>query len=219
MNTRTLAGLLLVLPLAAGCASRTAPFNDMDKAQITVLRLQGQEPPPAATPATPGATPGAFPGIPGLPPEWQNAANQAAQGLQQMIPPGILPPGLIPGANPGANPANPAPQAQAPRFEGFIIVAQMPLTDDKTKNDLLDVFGHESSFNTNRGNCFVPGFGVSMQRPNQPPVDLLVSFQCNQAMGNGFRWPYQANGFTPDTRDKLQKIYEKLFGPLPPSGA
>ena len=52
----SLTGLLVVLPLAAGCASRTAPFNEMDQAQITVLRLQGQEPTPqpVAQPAAAG---------------------------------------------------------------------------------------------------------------------------------------------------------------------
>lgn len=198
------------LALATGCAGRTAPFNEMDQAQITVLRLQPQEPPPQqAQPGVPG-----FPQIPGVPPEWQNMANQAMQGAQQMIPPGLIPPGLIP--NQPMQPQQPPPQ----RFEGFIVVAQMPLTDQGLRDQILDIFGHESSFNTQAGQCFAPGMGVSMVNPNQPqgapPVDLLISLACNQAKGNGFRWPYPENGFTPDTHDKLSKIYEKLWGPVPP---
>ena len=52
---RYFAGLSLLLPLAIGCAGRTAPFNEMDQAQITVLRLSQA---PAPTPVTPAATSG-----------------------------------------------------------------------------------------------------------------------------------------------------------------
>jgi hypothetical protein len=210
---RALAGLTLLVPFAFGCAGRTAPFDDMDKAQITVLRLQGQEPPPAA----PVAQPGAAPLIPGIPPELQAAGQQILNQVGSALPPGLLPPGLIPGVGqPAAAPAPPPP----PRFKGFILLTQMPLTDETVKEELLDVFGSEDSFNAQRGNCFFPGMGVSMVRPNgQPPVELLISLSCNQAMGDGFRWPYPANGFTPESSQKLTKIYEKLWGPVPPGGA
>ena len=86
-SLRTFLGLaLLVAPLSAGCASRTAPFDRIeDQAQITVLRLTAPPPPAAATPA---ATPGALPGIPGLPipPEMQAAGQQLLQGLGQAAP-------------------------------------------------------------------------------------------------------------------------------------
>lgn len=208
--------LLVLLPLAAGCASRTAPFNEMDQAQITVLRLQGQEvqqptPQPAAT--APSL-------IPGLPPDLQAMGQQAAQAINQALP-GLIPPGLIPGQP--AQPVQPA-QPPQPRFKNFVILASMPLADESVKNELLDIFGSESSFQADRGNCFFPGMGVSMQRAPQanqapqPPVELLISLSCNQAMGDGFRWPHPTNGFTPDTHQRLTKIFEKLWGPVP-SGA
>jgi hypothetical protein len=215
---RTLAALAVVLPCAAGCASRTAPFDQLDKAQITVLRLQGQEvaqpTPVATTPTTPSLLP---PGL--LPPGMEQAGQQVLQGIQQALPPGILPPGLIPGTTPTPTTQ---PQAQLPRFKGFVILAQMPLTDEETRDELLDIFGDEDSFSANRGNCFFPGMGLSMQNTQAPggaPVELLVSLSCNQAMGDGFRWPYPVNGFTPETHQRLTKVYEKLWGPVPPSGA
>jgi hypothetical protein len=203
-----LAAFTLMLPLAVGCAARTAPFNDMDKAQITVLRLSPPPPPVAAV-----GQPGGAPLIPGIPPELQQMGNQILQGAQAVLPPGILPPGLIPGA--GGTPLAPQ-QPPPPMFKGFAIVAQQPLMDDKMKDELLDVFGHEDSFSAQRGNCFTPGMGVTMARPSAPPVELLISFACNQAVGDGFKWPYPNNGFTPDTSQKLQAIYQKLWGPVPP---
>lgn len=208
-TTRTLAGFaFLVLPLATGCASRTAPFDDMDQAQITVMRLQGQEAPPVATPQ-----PGAAPLIPGIPPELQAMGQQAMQGLQQILPPGILPPGLIPGQ------ATPAPVVPAqPRFKQYVILgAPVQLTDEELRDELLDVFGDEDSFSAERGNCFYPGMGISIAGTKNPaPIDLLVSLSCNQAQMDGHRWPYPVNGFTSETHQKLSKIYEKMFGPVPP---
>lgn len=208
----SLTGLMVVLPLAAGCASRTAPFNEMDQAQITVLRLQGQEvqqqPQPAATNPTL---------IPGMPADLQALGQQAAAAINQAVP-GLIPPNLLPGATQPTQPAQPP----APRFKNFVILAQMPLTDEGVKNEILDIFGSEKSFQADRGNCFFPGMGISMQRAPQqnqapqPPVDLLISLSCNQAMGDGFRWPYPVNGFTPDTHQRLTKVFEKLWGPVPP---
>lgn len=216
MNRSFFTGLLVVLPLAAGCASRTAPFNEMDQAQITVLRLQGQEVAPQPT-APVAATPGM---IPGLPPELQQIGQQAATAINQAVP-GLIPPNLLPGMP--TQPVQPAQPVQ-PRFKNFVILAQMPLSDEAVKNEVLDIFGSEGSFQADRGNCFFPGMGISMQRAPQPnqapqaPVELLISLSCNQAMGDGFRWPYPTNGFTPDTHQRLTKIFEKLWGPVP-SGA
>lgn len=211
----SLTALLVVLPLAAGCTSRTAPFNEMDQAQITVLRLQGQEPPPqpVAQPAQPGL-------IPGIPAELQAGAAALGQAVNQAVP-GLIPPGLLPGLTPQVQQPVQPPQ---PRFKNFIILAQMPLTDENVKNEILDVFGSEKSFQADRGNCFFPGMGISMQRAPQanqapqPPVDVLISLSCNQAMGDGFRWPYPYNGFTPEAHQRLTKVFEKLWGPVP-SGA
>src|SRR5947209_974091 len=113
-----LAGLAMLLPLAAGCAARAAPFDQMDRAQITVLRLSS--PQPAATPQ--GGLPG-VPGLPGIPPELAQMGQQALQGLQNALP-GLIPGGGIPGV-PGAQPQQPA----LPQFKGYSIVAQMPVQD------------------------------------------------------------------------------------------
>jgi hypothetical protein len=203
-DLRNLAVLTLVLPLAVGCAGRTAPFNEMDQAQITVLRLSPPPPPAAPAAAQPGL-------IPGIPPELQQMGQQILQGAQQVLPPGMIPPGLIPGQQPAQ-----AQQPPPPMWKGFAITAQQPLTDDKLKDELLDIFGHEDSFNSQRGNCFTPGFGVTIARNNAPPVDLLISLSCNQAQGDGFKWPYPVNGFTTETHERLSKVYEKLWGPVPP---
>lgn len=204
-NLHRLAGLVALLPLSVGCVGRTAPFDQMDRAQITVLRLN--QPQPSALPTTGLPT---LPTIPGLP-DLQKLGQQALQGLQGMIPPSILPPGLIPGL-PGATPAQPT----LGQFKGFPIVQQFPVPDDGLKNELLDLFGSASSFNGQAGNCFTPGMGIVMQRPNGPEVDLLVSLTCNQVQMDGARWPYPVNGLTPSTRDHLSRIYEKIWGPVPP---
>lgn len=212
LTTCTFAGFALLVPLATGCASRTAPFNDMDQAQITVLRLQGQEQPaPITTTPTTGTTL-----IPGIPPELQQMGQAALQGLQQVLPPGVIPPGLLPG-----QPTTPVvTQPVQPRFKNFVILSQRQLSGDDADTDLkdqiLDVFGDEDSFSTDRSSCFYPGLGVSIVRPNSTPVDLLISLSCNQAQGDGFKWPYAKNSFTSDTHGKLSKIYEKLWGPVPP---
>lgn len=209
---RLVVGVLLALP-AVGCASRTAPFDKLDDAQMTILKLQGEE--VAANPLQP--QPGQLPmlPIPGLTPEQQQQLQQqlqqGAQQLQQMIP--GLPPIFPPAGGTGT-------QQQAARFNGFLILGQA-YGDEDMKEELLDTFGDEDSFNQNRGQCFTPGMAVIFTPPDgSPNVEVMLSFACNQAMGNGFSWPYPANGLTPETSSKLRNIYMKAFGaPPPPSGA
>src|SRR5262249_43026972 len=138
--------VVAALPLATGCiGGREAPFNEpADKAQITVMRLQGQEAPPNN-----GGPPARPPALPGIPPELQQRGQQPSQGLQRVPPPGLIPPGLIPGATPV--------QQNAPRFKNFVILAQMPLADEEAKDELLDVFGHEGNFTAEKQQCFTPG--------------------------------------------------------------
>src|SRR5690349_11222390 len=126
---RSLALLTVLVPFAAGCAARTAPFDTLDQAQVTVLRLSA--PQQQATPAGP-----ALPTIPGVPPEWAQMGQQAMQGLGGMIP-GLG--GALPGMIPGAQQPQ---QPPLPQFKGFSIVAQQP-ADDQIKDELLDIFGHE----------------------------------------------------------------------------
>jgi len=202
-----LTGLIVLLPVAVGCAARSAPFDQMDRAQITVLRLSQSQPATAPTPQA-GGLPG-LPGLPAVPPELQALGQQALQGLQNALP-GVIP-NLLPGL-PGATPAQPP----LPQFKGYGIVAQMPVADAALRDQLLDIFGHESSFNGQAQPCFSPGMGVVMQRPDGPEVDLLISLSCNQAKMDGARWPHPVNGFTSETRDQLDKLYEKFWGPVPP---
>ena len=202
-HLRNFASLVAILPLAFGCAARTAPFDQMDRAQVTVLRLQQPQ-----APQNPLGQAG-LPGLPGLPPQVQQMGQAVLQGVQNAVPglQNALPPGLIPGQQ---------QQQQLPQFKGYSIVAQMPLADDSLKGELLDLFGSESSFSNQVQNCFTPGMGFVFTQPNAPQVELLVSLTCNQAKMDGARWPYAVNGFTPETRDQLGKMYEKLFGPVPP---
>jgi hypothetical protein len=187
--------------LAFGCAARTAPFDQLDRAQVTVLRLQQPQ-----APQSPLGQMG-LPAIPGIPPEVQQMGQQVLQNLPNLVP-GLQNalPGMIPGAQ---------PQQQLPQFKGYAIVAQMPLADEKLKDELLDIFGHESNFAPATQPCFTPGMGFVFQQPNAPEVDLLVSLSCGQAKMDGARWPYAINGFTPESRAGIARIYEKLFGPIP----
>lgn len=213
--TRTVLAAAALASLASGCASRAAPFSDLDAAQTTILKL-GAPGSAAVNPTNPGMSMPMLP-IPGLSPEQQAQINAGLQQLGQqaggLIPPGLLPPGLIP--NLGGVPTAPT---QAPLFNGFAILGQQPVMDEDMKDDLLDLFGDSDSFSANRGNCFTPGMGIVFQDPSMPNVEIMVSFSCNQAMGNGFRWPHDVNGFTPATSEKLRVVYERLFGALPPQG-
>lgn len=205
-------GLVLLTLLTAtvtGCASRAAPFDKLDQAQVTILRLQA--PPQVAVPGP--AAGGTL--IPGLPPELQGLAQQTLQQLQQS---GMIPPGLIPGM-PGATPTAPTqpqmqPYANDPQW---VIADQRPVVDDKMKEELLDLFGDDAAFNDQRGNCWFPGMAVSFQSAEFPqPVDVVVSLSCNQAAGYGFTWPHASSGLTTESHQTLTQIYQGLFGPVPP---
>ena len=208
-----LAPLALALPLLAGCG-RTAPFNTLDKAPMTILRLGQQPAAPAAIPGAPAAGGSLIPGLPAIP--GMPDLSQVGAQLGGLLPPGLLPPGLIPGLP--ATPATTPAAQQLPTFKGFAIIAQPTQASDDLRSEILDIFGHEGHFSTNKGSCFTPGLGVSIARPNGAPVELLISLSCNQAMGDGFQWPYKSNGFTTETHDRLGQVYQKLFGAIP-SGA
>jgi hypothetical protein len=203
--------LLAALSFATGCAARNAPFDKLDKAQMTILKLQGQAPPPA--PPAPAGIPG-LPMIPGVPPELiQQGAQILQQGAQQLGVP--LPPGLIPGTGPAA-PQQPAPQQ--PVYNGFLIAGQT-YGDADLKDDLLDLFGDKESFVASPQCQFTPGMAVIFTPSDgTPPVEVMVSMSCNQAASGsqGFMWPYPTNGFSPEARGKLNEIYMRLWGAPPP---
>jgi hypothetical protein len=196
--------LLVVAPLAVGCASRTAPFNELNDAQVTILRLQAQQ---AQTTTATGATPA----IPGLPAEWQTMANQVVQQWQQALP-GLIPPGMIPG-QPATTPTQPAARLYKNQW---MITAEQPVLDEKTKTELLDVFGSADSFQTGANNCFYPGMAVIFTAPKRvEPVEVMVSFSCNRGAGYGFQWPYPSDTFKPEAGSKLAAIYQRMWGPIP----
>jgi len=209
--TRSVLGLLVLVPLAAGCSGRASPFNDMDQAQVTILKLQGQPQPSLIPGAQPGGGLPMIP-IPGLSPDQnqqlQQGANQLLQGAGQLIP-GFQIPGM-PGAQPGVMPQ------QQQMFNGFAVQASTPVADENTRNKLLDLFGKDDSFNTQVGPCFTPGMGVIFSDPKHGNVELMVSFACNQVQGNGFKWPHPSNGMTPDTSNQLRMIYQQFFMQPPP---
>jgi len=195
-RSTTLLGLLVVLPVAAGCNKRTAPFGNLDDASMTILKLQGDQ--AAANPLTGGGFP--LP-IPGLTPEQQQQLGQ--------VPGQILGPftQMIPGfsALPGMG------QMNQPKFNGYTVLGSS-YGDNDTKSEILDVFGHEDSFNGNRGQCFTPDMGIVFTPADgSPNVELMVSFNCNQAVGNGFQWPYPQNGLTNESSNKLRNIYQRSF--------
>ncbi len=112
-------------------------------------------------------------------------------------------------------------QPPPPMFNGLAIVAQVPVSNDDMKSDILDVFGKEDSFQQGTPmQCpTAPGLGISMARPGQPNVDLLVSFSCSKAYGVGFAWPYKKDMLTTESSQKMSQIYQALFGVSVPPGS
>jgi hypothetical protein len=205
-----LGAFVFIAATSSGCASRAAPFNKLDDASVTILKLQ--QPAAAAPTPTPG-NPLAIP-IPGLTPEQQAQINQFGQAaVQQLQALGVLPPGF---QLPGQTATPPAPAM--PMFRNqYAIADQRQVADEDLKEQLLDLFGDEENFNDQRGNCFVPGMAVSFSSPEFPePQDVVVSLSCNQAVGYGFQWPHKSSGFTPETHQTLTQVYQNHFGPVPP---
>ena len=198
---------VVLFAISAGCAgSPVAPFDSFKNAPITAYRLQNYEPPPQ--PVAAAAAPAAVPNlIPGLPPEIQQWMKAGAS----MLPPGLLPPGIIPGT--AATPAA-TPQADTtPRFNGFRVIAvPVNVTDQKQRDELIDIFGHAKNFDSTHGNCMYAEFGFSFARIQQAPADVLVSLSCDQVQAQAFIWPHKDTGLTPDTVNRLTKLARSMFG-------
>ena len=200
-------GLLL---LSTGCSSTLAqPFEAMKSQPVTVYRLQNYEPPQAT------AAPGAMPA--GLPPQIQQWLTAGAQ----MLPPGLLPPGLLPGGTP-------APiSTDVPRFHNFRILGSAAISDKKQHDDVLDLFGKDSSFEPPRQSCMFAEFGFQIgyaAPPGAPPgsvapgsggpaADILVSLSCDQVSMFNYSWPYGTrNGLTQDSAKRVVAMVQKAFG-------
>lgn len=192
--------------LALACGSPAAPFDTLKDSSVVAYKLQNFEPPQPA-PGAPLPAPGAL--IPGLPPEIQQWAQQAAPQLQQMIPPGLIPPGLIPGF---PAQAAPVPQPQAPRFHGFRILEQQQVTSQSLKEELGELLGDPDSFESPKTSSFYAEMGISFSNtPGAPANDVLVSLSCGQMQGHNFVWPHPTTGMTPETYQELSELVGKLF--------
>src|SRR5262249_19726119 len=156
--TRCVLGLAL-LACVEGCGSSLAqPFDQMKGQPIRILRLQNYEPPPP-------------------PPNAAPQGNLLPPQIQQWLsgPPPPPPPRLLPGGTPA-----PPPQQDAARFHNFRILGWMDINDDKQRDEVLDIFGHESSFTAQHGGCLFAEFGFSITQKSAPaPADVLVSLSCD----------------------------------------
>jgi hypothetical protein len=183
---------------STGCASLSPPFDQMKSSQMTVYRLQNYEPPAqsqAAMTALPGAA--ALGGLT-IPPQIQQWITAGAS----LLPPGLLPPGLLPGSAPQASAT---PDAQ--RFHGFRILDYRQIDDPSVKSDIVDVFGHGSSFQSSPASCM-----YAIAQPTSPtPADILVSLSCEQVQSFNFTWPYPQTGITPDSSKKIGAIAARVF--------
>ena len=199
----------LCLLLTTGCSSTLAqPFEAMKAQPITIYRLQNYEPPTAA------ATPGAIPA--GIPPQIQQWLSAGAQ----MLPPGLLPPGLLPGGTPAPT------GTDVPRFHNFRILGSAALTDKTAHDDVLALFGKDSSFEQPRQSCMFAEFGFQIgagappgappgtpPAGGAPPADILVSLSCDQVSMFNYSWPYGTkNGLTQDSAKKIVGLVQKAFG-------
>lgn len=199
-------GLAVGLTTQAGCSSSLAqPFETMKSQPVTVHRLLDYE--------TPAAQPGAAPGAAQIPAQIQ----QWLSGAASLLPPGLLPPGLLPGTS--------LPAAEnVQRFYNFRIVGTASVTDNKTREEILEVFGKESNFQNPRVSCMYAEFGFQIGQPApggvvqgapnpNPPADILVSLSCEQVQMFNYSWPYGTKtGLTPDASSKILAIVRRVFG-------
>lgn len=201
-------GLLFALVSETACSSSLSqPFENLKSQPITIHRLQNYEP-PAAQAGAAGAV------LPNLPPQIQQWLGGAAAAL----PPGLIPPGLLPGTQ-----TPPAGQDGA-RFYGFRVLGTMSVTDPKMREEILELFGKESNFQTPRQSCMYAEFGFQIGQPPPPgqpqgvpsagaPADILVSLSCDQVQMNNYGWPYGTKtGLGPDTSKKIISIVQRAFG-------
>lgn len=200
----------LALLFSTGCSSTLAqPLQNLKNEPITVFRLQNFE--PAQQQAA---------GVPGLPLQIPPQIQQWLGGAAQLLPPGLLPPGLLPGGTPAPLAAN------VQRFHNFPILGAVQVLDKKQREEILDVFGHESSFQTPRQTCqtLYAEFGFQVGQGSAPgmvgapaggsmPADILVSLSCDQVQMFNYGWPYgMKTGLGPDTSKRVVAIVQKAFG-------
>jgi hypothetical protein len=189
-----------------GCASHpAAPFDTLKNGNVTMLRLQNYEP-AAAQPAAAGAAPL----IPGIPPEIQQWAQQAAPALQQLLPPGLLPPGLL------QAPTLPAQQTQQQgfRFHNRLVLGTAQVMDQDLREELGELLGDEDNFQAEHQPCDYSELGLGWSsQPGMPNYELLISFSCNNIRAaQGFSWPHATGiGMKPKLVEGLANVIQRLF--------
>ena len=201
------AGSLVALVAGTGCSSSLSqPFEGMKQQPVTVHRLLDFEQQPAQ--------PGAAVGTQQLPPQIQ----QWITGAAQLLPPGLLPPGLLPGTAP------PPAAENVQRFYNFRIVGTTSVTDNKLREDIIEIFGKESNFQNPRQSCMYAEFGFQIGQPlpggmmqgapnPNAPADILVSLSCEQVQMFNHSWPYGTKtGLTPDASQKIMAAVRRSFG-------
>ena len=199
------AGTLLALVTQAGCSSSLAqPFEAMKSQPVTVHRLLDFEQQPAQNGAVGGVQ------IPAQIQQW-------LLGAGALLPPGLIPPGLLPGTTP-------PPAENVQRFYNFRIVGTTSVTDSKTHQEILELFGKESNFQNPRQSCMYAEFGFQIGQPMpggtvqgapnpNAPADILVSLSCETVQMFNHSWPYGTKtGLTPDASKKVLEIVRKTFG-------
>lgn len=205
-------GSVALLLSSTGCTSTLAqPFQNLKDQPITVYRLQNFEPPAQA----------ATPTVGGLPIQIPPQIQQWLGGAAQMLPPGLLPPGLLPGGTPAPAASN------VQRFHNFPILGTVQVLDKKQREEVFDVFGRESNFQTPRQTCqtLYAEFGFQFGQGSAPgmvgapagggamPADVLVSLSCDQVQMFNYGWPYgMKTGLGPDTTKRVVAIVQKAFG-------
>jgi hypothetical protein len=198
------AGSIFALTAGTACSpSLSQPFAGMKNQPVTVHRLVNFEQPQAQAGATSLQ----------LPPQIQQWLSGAAAAL----PPGLIPPGLIPGTT-----LPPAENVQ--RFYNFRIVGTTSVTDNKTREQIIELFGKESNFENPRQACMYAEFGFQIGQPlpggmvqgapnPNAPADILVSLSCAQVQMFNYSWPYGTKtGLTADASKKILEIVRKTFG-------
>ncbi len=199
-----LLGLAAALLGASACASGPrAPFDTIQNGNVTMLRLQNYEP-PAASPAAAAA-----PAIPGLPPQIQQWAQQAAPVLQQLLPPGLVPPNLLQAPALAAQPQ----ASQEFRFHGRRVLGTQPVLDPELKEELSELFGDPDNFQLEHQPCDFTELGLGWTTaPGMPPYEVLISFSCNHVKAaQGFAWPHEGMGMKPKMVHGLARIISRLY--------
>ena len=187
--------------LAFGCAgSPASPFNNLQGAPVTIYRLQNYS--TSTTTPTAGTNPlGGLLSSIGItvPTEYQ----QQVSGAQSMI---CALSSLIPGCDQSTTPI----VGQTAQFEGYTIIGQAAVSDSSLRDDLIDIFGYEKSFQAGRSACFYPEFGFAFG--SGATYNTLVSYSCNAVQGKNFSWPHPETGMTDKTVKALNKVIQRAFG-------